>query len=70
MLKQRKHSPFDDQASPDGSHYLGKYLRCLLISRTNWFVAGMKDDDDEDADDDVCSSDGSDASQKGLTFAD
>ena len=30
MLKQRKHSPFDDQASPDGSHYLGKYLRLLF----------------------------------------
>jgi hypothetical protein len=26
MLKQRKHSPFDDQSSPDGSHYLSKYF--------------------------------------------
>jgi len=22
MLKQRKHSPFDDQSPPDGSHFL------------------------------------------------
>ena len=26
MLKQRKHSPFDDQSSPDGSQYHSKYL--------------------------------------------
>lgn len=26
MLKQRKHSPFDDPSSPDGNHYLSKYM--------------------------------------------
>ncbi len=30
MLKQRKHSPFDEQSSPDGSHYLSKYFHFNL----------------------------------------
>jgi hypothetical protein len=70
MLKQRKHSPFDDQSSPDGNHYLRKYfsfffIHFLLIS----FYIDIKEDDDE-VDDDECSTDGSDNSQKALVFAD
>ncbi|CAF2305724.1 unnamed protein product [Rotaria sp. Silwood2] len=54
MLKNRKHSPFDDALSPDGNHYLSI----------------KEDDDDEVVDDDECSTDGSDNSQKALIFAD
>ncbi|CAF0789869.1 unnamed protein product [Rotaria sp. Silwood1] len=54
MLKNRKHSPFDDQSSPDGNHYLSI----------------KEDDDDDVVDDDECSTDGSDNSQKALIFAD
>ncbi|CAF3544384.1 unnamed protein product [Rotaria sordida] len=55
MLKQRKHSPFDDRSSPDGNHYLS---------------IKEDDDDDVVDDDDECSTDGSDNSQKALIFAD
>jgi hypothetical protein len=68
MLKQRKHSPFDDRSSPDGSHYISKYfVLCLLITRHSFFeYIDVKEDDD----DDECSTDGSENSQKALVFAD
>jgi hypothetical protein len=71
MLKQRKHSPFDDQSSPDGSHYLRKsfFLFSFLINNYNYFYIDIKEDDD-DVDEDECSTDGSDTSQKALVFAD
>jgi hypothetical protein len=70
MLKQRKHSPFDDQSSPDGSHYLSKYFFKFFHWKFElFFHIDMKDDDDE-VDDDECSTDGSEISQKALVFAD
>ncbi|CAF1344676.1 unnamed protein product [Adineta steineri] len=54
MLKQRKHSPFDDQLSPEGGQYLNV----------------KDDDDEDEVVDDECSTDGSDHSPKALVFAD
>ncbi|CAF1304466.1 unnamed protein product [Adineta steineri] len=54
MLKQRKHSPFDDQLSPEGGQYLNL----------------KDDDDEDEVVDDECSTDGSDHSPKALVFAD
>ncbi|CAF1035580.1 unnamed protein product [Adineta ricciae] len=56
ILKQRKHSPYDDQLSPDNGEYLN--------------IKEEDDDDNVDDVDDECSSDGSDNSQKALVFAD
>ncbi|CAF4401187.1 unnamed protein product, partial [Rotaria socialis] len=58
MLKQRKHSSFDDPSSPDGNHF-----RSIKEDDDD-------DDDDEAVDDDECSTDGSNNSQKALIFAD
>lgn len=60
MLKQRKHSPFDEFSSPDGNHFLKDE------------VDGEDDDEPEavDEDEDECCSDASDNSQKALVFAD
>ena len=72
MLKQRKHSPFDDQSSPDGSHYLRKDFFFSINYFDNYFHfynIDVKDDDDDMDDDDDCSSDGSESSQKALVFA-
>jgi hypothetical protein len=73
MLKQRKHSPFDDRSSPDGSHYLSKifcFSSLLIISNSYYYIGIKEDGDEDDVDDDECSTDGSVNSQKALVFAD
>ena len=34
MLKQRKHSPFEDGSSPDGNHYLSKKIMMMIENIT------------------------------------
>ena len=81
MLKQRKHSPFDDSSSPDGNHYLRKKIKFdffpsfsskSILDNKEDEVDGDEDDEAEgvDEDEDECCSDASDNSQKALVFAD
>ena len=59
ILKQRKTGPFDELMSPDGSQYLSK--ACRSLDEPSLSLAVL--------DNDECSSDESDNSQKGLVFA-
>jgi hypothetical protein len=59
MLKQRKIGPFDEQSSPNGSHYLSKKFLCFFFLSKFIFI-----------DNDESSSDGSNNSQKELLFTD
>jgi hypothetical protein len=64
MLKQRKTGLFDEQSSPDGNHYLSKeFIIFFFISWFLFFKILFIDNDE-------CSSDGSNNSQKELIFTD
>ena len=79
MLKQRKHSPFDDGSSPDGNHYSSEIHKLNAEEKNDQPLLCLdpKEDDvdddlveEEEEVDDECSSDVSDNSQKGFAYAD